>query len=436
VRAAAVVLALAAAGAVAQDAGEPIPKADLQLVSDAVRYIRRDYARETDDAALASACADALAAASGSSERAARSLEALPGLLMRARAATRGEITYRKLADRCIAGMVGTLDKHSEYLDEEEARLMYRGAPGVAATGLELRKNGKDLVAVDVYDDSPAAKAGMRVGDVILMIDGVAADSLSLRDAVLRLRGAAGSTVALQVMRPGTVKPMELVAKREVIRIQSVRVRWLEGDVLELQVNRLVDSTRAELQREIMKIAGSPPRAPRGILLDLRANSGGLLTVAVDLAGLFLEKGAPVGSTRGRRGRMIAPYTAGEHPSANRYWSYQSMLLPEPLTTALRKAPLIVLVAGRTASGAEILAAALQVNGRARLAGERSFGRGSIQTLFPLGVGAGPMLKLTTAYWYGPKDVELDGAPLEPELPASEEGARAAALAALGQAAR
>ncbi len=426
---AALLVALLAAGAAAQDAAETLPKADLQLLSEVVRLIKRDFARLTDDAVLASGCAEELSSASGSGERAARTLDALPGLLLRAHAAAAGRIGYRKLAEFCIAGMVTMLDKHSQYLDQDEARELYRGAGGVAAIGLDLRRDGNDLTVVDVFDNSPAARAGLRAGDVLERIDGVPLEPLSLREAVRKLRGAVGSTVALQVRRPGTATPLDLVAKREIIREQTVRAAWVEGDVLEVRISRLAEGTRGELHREVARLAANPVREPRGIILDLRGNSGGLLTAAVDLSGVFLADGVTVGSMRGRAGRLISAYRANDPAGSSRYSLARPEPLPPQVAQALKNSAMVVLVAKRTASGAEILAAALQANGRAVLAGEPTFGMGSIQTLFPLGpAGRGAMLKLTTSYWFGAKDGELDGKPLEPDLPASGENAMRAAL--------
>lgn len=432
---AALLIALLAAGAAAQDAAETLPKADLQLLSEVVRLIKRDFARLTDDAVLASGCAEELASASGSGERAARSLDALPGLLLRAHSAAAGRIGYHKLAEFCIAGMVTMLDRHSQYLDQEATRDLYRGTGGVAAIGLDLQRDGNDLRVVDVFDNSPAARAGLRAGDVLERIDGVPLEPLSLREAVQKLRGAVGSAVALQVRRAGTAAPLELLAKREIIREQTVRAAWVEGDVLEVRISRLTEGTRGELQREVARLAGNPVREPRGIVLDLRGNSGGLLSAAVDLSGVFLEDGVTVGSTRGRAGKLITTYRANDQAANSRYYPSRPAPLPPQVAQALKKSSMAVLVARRTASGAEILAAALQANGRAVLAGEPTFGMGSIQTLFPLGApGRGAMLKLTTSYWVGAKDGELDGKPLEPDLPAGAEGAMRAALRWIEQA--
>lgn len=428
-RAAAALLVALPFGALAQGVDALPGKPELQLLSSVVRLVKRDFARATDDAVLASGCADALASAAGAGERAARSLEALPVLLARARAASAGRLDDRRLARICIEGMVAMLDSHSKFLDEDEYRALYRGSPGVAAIGVELRKDGGTLVVVDAFDGSPAARAGLRAGDRILRIDGADAGGLALGEASDRLRGAVGSTVALVYERPGASKPapkpLDVAIKREIVRLQTVRAAWRADRVLELRVTRFVEQTRSDVQREAARVAGAAEGEPRGIVLDLRDNSGGLLASAVDVAGLFLPEGAPVGSMHGLRGRLLESYRASDRGQRG---IAPAPALTERLAQSLRTAPLAVLVNTRTASGAEILAAALQANRRALLVGEPTLGMGSIQTLFPLGTIPGTALKLTTAYWQGPKDAELDGNPLRPDVGAKEAGAPAAAF--------
>src|SRR5258705_5407066 len=213
-----ILLVLFAAGAAAQSAA-PVPKVELQLLSDVVRLIKRDFARATDDAVLASACADSLDAVAGTEERAARTLEALPRLLMRAYAASRNKLDYHNLTRVCVEGMVAMLDVHSQYLDEAAMRELYRRP----------------------------------------------------RDPAL----------------------------------QSVRGAWSEGDVLELHASRFPAQTDADLNREIARLAAGG-REPRGIVIDLRDNAGGLLTAAVDVSGPFLG-GGPAGRAPRRRPRLRAP---------------------------------------------------------------------------------------------------------------------------------
>jgi len=402
-------------------------RAELQLLSDVVRLVHRDFARATDDALLASGCADALASATGAADRAARTFDALPELVVRARAASAGRQDDRQLVRICIDGIVSLLDRHSKFLDEAEYRALYRPSTGFAAIGVALRKDGAQVEVADVYDGAPAAKAGLRVGDRLLRIDGADAGALSLAEAADRLRGAVGSRVALQVARAGAKprdKPADFDIVREVVRVSPVQVRRGDGGIVSVRFVQFSDQARAELHRELAKLSAGEAAELRGIVIDLRDNSGGLLRAAIEVSGVFLPEGANVGSMHGRRGRLLETYTAGDRP---RGYLSLPVALPEATAAALRRAPLAVLVNGRTASGAEILAAAIQANRRGVLVGTDTLGMGSIQTLFPLGGTPPTALKLTTGYWLGPKDAELEGQPLKPDLYADGDGAEAAA---------
>ena len=325
---------LSAGTAFAQSGAELVPKADLQLLSEAVSLIKRNFARATDDKVLASGCAESLFAATGGGERAARTLEALPPLLLRARAVPGNRHEYRRLAQFCIEGMVAMLDTHSQYLDEAALRRFYA--------------------------------------------------------------------------QPAETPPP-----------QTANVAWGPDGLLEIRLTRFTEQTRIELQRDLVRLAAG--RVPLGIVIDLRDNTGGLLYAAIEVAGLYLDAGKPVGSTQGRAGRILQTYQAGD-PGMR---GFGVAPLPESLAAALRRAPLAVVVNGRTASGAEILAAAMQANARGILAGGATKGMGSIQTVYTL--GGTSALKLTTSFWLGPKDAELDGKPLEPDLPAGDAGALPAA---------
>lgn len=425
----AAVAALLARGALAQAPAEgALPgRAELQLLSEVVRLIHRDFARATDDALLASGCADALAAATGSAERAARSFDALPQLVVRARAADPARRDDRQLVRTCIDGIVSLLDRHSRFLDETEYRALYRPSAGFAAIGVALRRDGPYVEVAEVYDGAPAAKAGLRAGDRLLRIDGADAGALSLVEATDRLRGALGSRVALQVARAGAKprdKPAEFEITREVVRVSPVQVRHAEGGIVSVRVVQFSDQTRGEMNRELAKLSAADAAGLRGIVVDLRDNSGGLLRAAIELSGAFLPEGAAVGSMHGRGGRLLETYVAGER---SRGYAFSPVALPEATAAALRRAPLAVLVNGRTASGAEILAAAIQANRRGVLVGADTLGMGSIQTVFPLGGAPATALKLTTGFWLGPKETELEGRPLKPDLYADAEGAEASA---------
>src|SRR5258706_872603 len=188
-------LALAAGARAQAGVAEPIPKPELQLLSDVVRCIKRDFAGAIDDAVLASGCADAVASQSGTAERAARTLDAIPPLLMRAKAAASADVGYRRLVHACVEGLVGTLDHHSKFVNEAEFRALYRSG-GIAATGLELRKDGEALAVIEALPGTPAAKAGMRASDRIVRIDAGTVGALALNEAWNRLRRAIGIAAA------------------------------------------------------------------------------------------------------------------------------------------------------------------------------------------------------------------------------------------------
>jgi hypothetical protein len=327
----ATLLLLAVAGAA--HAATPVPKADLQLLAEAVRIIKQAFARPIEDARLATGCADSLAKAAGGGERTARGLDELPLLLERAHAAAGGKIEYRDLARHCVQGLATALDPDSRYLDAAELRGVRGG--GQAAGGLE-----------------PNAA-------------------------------------------------------------------WLESGILHLRLQQFRDTTRNDLLRELGRLAAGQGE-PRTILLDLRDNQGGLLGTAMDLGGLFLAEGAELGATYGRNRRPLATYRVlPRHFGAGG-------ALPERMAVALRRAPMAILVNASTASSAEMLAGSLQANGRGMVVGQRTAGRGSVQAVFPLPGGAG--LRLTSALWQGPKATELEGRPLEPDLPAAADVAHRDAL--------
>ena len=314
--------------------GEAIPQEDLQLLTSAAGRIKSDYVREVSEAALTKNCAVA-AAASASVNPAPRlvgtaDFTSIPGLLMEVKSSAAAGTTYRKVVLACIEGMVGQLDRHSEFYSPEKARALPRGG-------------GKD----------PA-------------------------EATLLL--------------PAT------------------ELAWLEPNILHIRITEFGQGARRNLLQEMEKFIGGSERVPGALLLDLRGNAGGGLHDTMEVAGLFLADGALIGSVRGQPLSGAFEFKANE-----RLRSPYRPELPETVVRALRGAPMLVLVNGRTASGAEMVAAALQANGRARLIGLPTFGSGSIQKTHRLSDDT--TLKLTFGIWYTPKDRPLEDDPLLPDLP-------------------
>jgi len=397
--------------ALAQQERAPVPKPELQFLSQVVSQIHEEYAGPVDDAKLAAACASGARAASGLAGAAGgaevSSLTAIPPLLQDLKAKADPALTYRKLAFGCASGMMESLDARSGFLDPEDYRELQVGASSTAGIGLELRKEGDAAVVVGTIAGGPAERAALAPGDRLVRVDGERVAGMTLAAVVNRLRGKAGSEVALSIERGADRKPHELAIKREIIRLPRVNLEWLEQGVLGIRIRQFYDGTRGELIRELEGILSQ--REPSALLPDLRDNSGGLLYGAVEVAGVFLQGDALIGTTKGRSKRSMQVFKAND---PQRYSRFEQP--SEALARVLRQKPMAVLVNAHTASGAEIAAAALQGNGRATLVGAPTFGTGSIQTIIPLkGDGA---LRLTTSYWFGPGERKLEANPLRPDV--------------------
>jgi carboxyl-terminal processing protease len=298
------------------------------------------------------------------------------------------------LIDDALRGLVGGLDPYSTYLDAEEyADLRVSTAGSYAGIGIEVSTADHALRVVRPFRDSPAATAGIRSGDMISAIDGLAVGS-DLNAAMARMRGPRGSRVVLAVMRPGSQLPLEFTVERAQVDVHSVTMIGLEGSFIYARITSFSDTTAADFAAGVARLRRELGDRPRGVLLDLRNNPGGVLESAVEVADQLLEAGAIVtaeGRTPAARFNMAA--TPGE---------------------VLPGVPVVVLVNGTTASAAEILAGALQDHHRATLLGGRTFGKGSVQTVMPL--SGGRAIKLTTSRYYTPSGRSIQGSGIEPDV--------------------
>jgi len=413
------VLSALAAHAASLGSGEAaMTKEDLQLLSSAAGRIKHNFVEPVDESALASGCATAATTAAGTAAapkfRGAADFTAIPKFLMDLKVSAPAGIGYRQMVYACIDGMVKKLDRHSEFYGPDEYRSLQLGADfrSPAGIGLELKGGGSDpVMVVSAFENTPAWRAGIRGGERILRIDGAPVDGKSLREVVEALRGKTGVPVKLTLQRAGTSKPRDVAVTREIIRLSAARIAWLDSDILHLRIAQFRSGARNNMLREAEKFIADSARIPGALVLDLRDNQGGTLSDAIDVAGVFLADGATVGSTRGRGRESNFVFRANAKQQTTSYGPEVS----ESLLRALKQVPLAVLVNGRTASGAEMVAAALQSNGRAKLVGLPTLGFGSIQIIYPLGGNAA--LKLTHAQWYTPKDIRLDGDPLLPDIP-------------------
>lgn len=307
------------------------------------------------------------------------------------------------LMQAAIRGLLLDLDPHSAYLAGEDAQAFDESTTGsYAGIGVEVITLPEgSLRVVAPIDDTPAARAGIQSGDTIVAVDGVALTPAS-HGGGGPLRGEAGTRVVLTVLREGTAEPLEVPVERQVIRVASVRARLLEPGYGYIRVSAFQVDTATDFQRHLADLQAGGTL--RGLVLDLRSNPGGLLTGAVQIADDLLESGRIV-STRGRIAISETEFSA----------------TPGDL---LQGAPVVVLVDAGSASAAEVLAGALADNGRARIVGSRTFGKGSVQTVLPL--DNGDSVKLTTARYYTPSGRSIQARGIDPDvLLAPEAGVRA-----------
>lgn len=301
----------------------------------------------------------------------------------------------KKLVQSAISGMLSSLDPHSSYLDPDAAtdmRTQTRGEFG--GLGIEVTMEDEVVKVITPIHDTPAAKAGVLAGDLIVEIDGEGIRGLSLAEAVERMRGPVNTKIELTIIREGADRPIDVEVIRAIIPIRAVRAR-AENDVGYLHVISFTEKTYADLEKEIVKLTEEIGEDKlKGFVLDLRLNPGGLLDQAINVSDAFLDRGEIV-STRGR------------DPETGRRFNAR----PGDLIGGL---PLIVLVNGGSASASEIVAGALQDHKRATILGTRSFGKGSVQTIIPMNeFGA---LRLTTALYYTPSGASIQGKGIEPDI--------------------
>jgi carboxyl-terminal processing protease len=302
-----------------------------------------------------------------------------------------------KLVESAINGMLAGLDPHSSYMDPKSFRDMQVQTRGeFGGLGIEVTMEDGLIKVVAPIDDTPAAKAGVMANDIITHLNDEAAQGLTLNQAVDKMRGPVNTKIKLTIIRKGADKPIEVTIVRDIIRVKSVRWHPEGGDVGYIRVTQFNEQTTDGLKQAINELnAQLGADNIRGYILDLRNNPGGLLDQAIFVSETFLEKGEIV-STRGRNPEETQRFNA-RHGAL------------------IKGKPLIVLINGGSASASEIVAGALQDQKRATLIGTRSFGKGSVQTIIPLGGGNGA-LRLTTARYYTPSGHSIQATGITPDI--------------------
>ncbi|MBF0256050.1 MAG: S41 family peptidase [Gammaproteobacteria bacterium] len=305
------------------------------------------------------------------------------------------EISDRKLIEQAVRGMVSGLDPHSSYLNSDEYQDLQEGTSGVfGGLGIEVGMENGFVKVISPIDDTPAEKAGLKPGDLIIKLDGKSVKGMSLDDAVKIMRGEPGSKIDLTLMREGVDKPIELSIERAIIKVKSVKHRMLQPGLGYVRLTTFQSRSLVDLTNALNRLQEQAKGQLKGLVLDLRNNPGGVLTAAVAISDAFLEDGLIV-YTEGRLENSETRFSAG----------------PGDL---LQGAPLVVLVNGGSASASEIVAGALQDRQRAVIMGSQTFGKGSVQTVIP--VGKNGALKLTTARYFTPSGRSIQAEGIVPDI--------------------
>ena len=327
----------------------------------------------------------------------------------------------KKLITQAISGMLAGLDPHSSYLDKEEFREMQVGTRGeFGGLGIEVGMEDGLVKVVSPIDDSPASRAGIKAGDLIVKLDNIFVKGMSLNDAVKQMRGKPDTPITLTIARKGEDKPLVFTLKRAVIKIQSVKSQLLEPGYAYFRVTQFQGPTGETLANAIQNVFRQNAGPMQGIVLDLRNDPGGLLTGAVAVSAAFLPKNALVVYTDGRTEDAKMRLTASPvNYLGNGAQDYLAKLPP-----AIKDVPMVVLVNGGSASASEIVAGALQDHKRAVIMGTQTFGKASVQTILPLGDGTA--IKLTTARYYTPNGRSIQARGIVPDI-ALDDGTRSAA---------
>jgi len=304
-------------------------------------------------------------------------------------------IDDRQLIENAIRGMLEGLDPHSAYLDKESYKELQEGTSGeFGGLGIEVGMEDGFVKVISPIDGTPAERAGIKAGDIIIRLDDKSVKGMMLNDAVKLMRGKPGSEIVLTVIREGEEKPISITITRDIITVKSVRGKILEPGFGYIRISNFQTHTAEDLRKSLEELKQENNNQLSGLILDLRNNPGGILNAAVGVSDLFLDSGLIV-------------YTEGRIKDSKLTFNAKP-------SDILRDAPIIVLVNGGSASASEIVAGALQDHERAIIMGKRTFGKGSVQTILPMNDEAA--LKLTTARYYTPSGRSIQASGIEPDI--------------------
>ena len=306
------------------------------------------------------------------------------------------EVDTKKLVYGAINGMLSSLDPHSSFMSPDSYKEMKTDTKGAfGGLGIEISVKDGVLIVVSPIEDTPAFKAGIKAGDMILKIDDKFTKDLNINDAVKRMRGQKGTKVTLTIMREGFEKPKEFPLVREVIQVKSIRSQLMDSGYGYVRIVQFQEKTDEDLSKALKNMKEENKGELKGLVLDMRNDPGGLLDQAVRVADHFVPEGQMIVYTEGREKDSKMQFTAKKGSKEPNY-------------------PIVVLINGGSASASEIVAGALQDHKRAIILGTQSFGKGSVQTIIPLSDDSG--LRLTTARYYTPKGRSIQAKGITPDI--------------------
>jgi len=304
-------------------------------------------------------------------------------------------ISEEELINAAIRGLVADLDQHSAYLDPEEFNEIRISTSGeYSGVGIEVALEKGAVRVVNPIEEGPAARAGVKAGDTIVAVDGVPVDLENINDSIDRMRGVPGSTVKITIARAEAPKPLEFTLARASVQVHSVRKELFEHDVGYIRISHFSETTAPDMEQAIAALKKQSGGKLRGLVLDLRNNPGGVLEAAVGVSDAFLDQGVIVTAN-------------GRAPDAK-------FEMDAKAGDVMQGAPIIVLVNGGSASASEIVAGALQDNHRAKLLGQQTYGKGSVQTVMPL--SDGHAIKLTTSKYFTPSGASIHEKGIKPDI--------------------
>ncbi len=305
------------------------------------------------------------------------------------------EVDDKTLIEGAIRGMLADLDPHSAYMDAESFKELQVGTTGeFGGLGIEVGMEDGFVKVIAPIDDTPAQRAGIQPGDLIIRLDSSPVKGMTLGEAVKIMRGKPGTDITLTIVREGEEKPLTITITRAIIKVKSIKSRMLEEGFGYVRITQFQSRTGKDLVKALKKLNKESGGLLKGLVLDLRNNPGGVLNAAVDVSDAFLSKGTIV-------------YTEGRIKNSKMRFNASSGDL-------LKGSPIVVLINGGSASASEIVAGALQDHKRAVIVGQPSFGKGSVQTILPM--PGGTALKLTTALYYTPSGRSIQAEGIVPDI--------------------